>query len=469
MSRSRAAFRHRFPPGGEHEDGVHLVGRHHTGGRAQRSLGRAGEHAWAHHVGDPVAGERGRDNGCRSRIHDRILDGRRRGDIGGTPIGLRGATYPCPQADDAVGGQRRRSRPRSSRPRAAPRPCARRGPAAARRTRAARRRPRTPAPTSCGRRAAGGSRSPRAAGAATSPTSCTGAPGTPCELLEPGRRLLGEPLAQQRQQRVAVRDPVGVRREAGVVGELRPADRLEKRGEEPVVRGGDHQLRRRPRRTPGTARSRGTPSPAASAPRPSRGRPGELVGDERERGLPERDVDVASARPAALCSAARIENAAHIPVPWSISETPTRTPGRSGSPVTLMIPPPPGAAGRSRGAPRRAPRGRRRRSCSRRARVARAQRVGAEAELVGDARAQALDEDVGAVDQPLEHLAPALAGRAPTDRFPELAATKIALPPAKNCGPQARASSPARGLDLDHVRAERARGAGCSSGRRTRW
>ena len=31
-------------------------------------------------------------------------------------------------------------------------------------------------------------------------------------------------------------------------------------------------------------------------------------------------------------------SAAHVPVPRSISDVPTRTPGRSGSPVTLMIP-----------------------------------------------------------------------------------------------------------------------------------
>ena len=31
-------------------------------------------------------------------------------------------------------------------------------------------------------------------------------------------------------------------------------------------------------------------------------------------------------------------SAAHVPVPRSIRDAPTRTPGRSGSPVTLMIP-----------------------------------------------------------------------------------------------------------------------------------
>ncbi len=53
--------------------------------------------------------------------------------------------------------------------------------------------------------------------------------------------------------------------------------------------------------------------------------------------------ETSTSRPAPVeprsISAARIPSAAHIPVPWSIAETPSRTPGRSGSPVTLMIPP----------------------------------------------------------------------------------------------------------------------------------
>ncbi len=38
-------------------------------------------------------------------------------------------------------------------------------------------------------------------------------------------------------------------------------------------------------------------------------------------------------------SAERIPSAAHMPVPMSMSEEPTRTPGRPGSPVMLMSPP----------------------------------------------------------------------------------------------------------------------------------
>src|SRR5581483_5160438 len=55
------------------------------------------------------------------------------------------------------------------------------------------------------------------------------------EPLEPRRGRLGrEALADRRQQRVAVLEPVGVRPEARVLGELRDADALAELREETV-------------------------------------------------------------------------------------------------------------------------------------------------------------------------------------------------------------------------------------------
>ena len=67
---------------------------------------------------------------------------------------------------------------------------------------------------------------------------------------------------------------------------------------------------------------------------------GEVVADVAERGLVERDVDdrALAGRPRSS-SAASTPSAAHVPVPWSISDEPTRTPGRPGSPVIEISPP----------------------------------------------------------------------------------------------------------------------------------
>ncbi len=74
--------------------------------------------------------------------------------------------------------------------------------------------------------------------------------------------------------------------------------------------------------------------------------------------------------------------------------------------------------------------------------------VGAEAELVREPGPQALDEDVGAVDEPQQHLRARGGGRAPTERLPEFAATNSVPSPPANGGPQARASSPDGGSTL---------------------
>src|SRR5206468_1104533 len=109
-----------------------------------------------------------------------------------------------------------------------------------------------------------------------------------------GRRARGELLADQRQQRLAVRYPVRIRAEAFVVGELRAADPLDKLAEQLVVRGRDHQLAvaRREDLVRDDQRERRAEAAGRDA-TPQRVR--QLIADERECGLEERDVDLAAA------------------------------------------------------------------------------------------------------------------------------------------------------------------------------
>ena len=99
-------------------------------------------------------------------------------------------------------------------------------------------------------------------------------------------------------------------------------------------------------------------------------------------------------------------SAAHDAGAESISDAPTRTPGRSGSPVTLMMP---GerlhqrvVAGLRRERPVAAERADR---AVDEPLVPGAQRVGAEPEPLRGARPHRLDEDVRAVDEPQQRLA----------------------------------------------------------------
>ena len=80
-------------------------------------------------------------------------------------------------------------------------------------------------------------------------------------------------------------------------------------------------------------------------------------------------------------------------------------------------------------------------------RVARADRLRAEPELLGEPGAQALEEDVGAVGQPEQRLArrAGRGARAPSERLPAFAERNIVPSPFQNGGPQARPSSPVSG------------------------
>ena len=167
---------------------------------------------------------------------------------------------------------------RSSPPRPAPRPCARRAPAGARRSAGRspsteKRRPeractapsrrRIPIASVCG-------------SAATSPTSCTGAAGTPAaaSFSSQAARVSSRSRAESASTsvgRFATRSGLVAKR--GSSASSRQPDRLDEPPEEPVVRGGDHQPAVR-RREDLVRRDRvEAPSPAASARRRSRSCP----------------------------------------------------------------------------------------------------------------------------------------------------------------------------------------------------
>ena len=113
-------------------------------------------------------------------------------------------------------------------------------------------------------------------------------------VAEPGEqhggRLGGDPLLQQRDQLLAVGDAERVRGEALVAGELRRADRLAGLLEEAVVRRHDHQLAvgRLEHLVRDDQRECGAVPPGGDA---AREHVDELVGDERERRLVEREVE----------------------------------------------------------------------------------------------------------------------------------------------------------------------------------
>ena len=151
---------------------------------------------------------------------------------------------------------------------------------------------------------------------------------------------LGEPRADRRQQRVAVA----------------------RAGPGSCAKRGSSASSGRPMRSQSCAKSRSLAAAIISSPsavgKTSYGRDqregraeaarrvagakrvGQLVADEREAGLEERRRRPRGRGPSASrsCSAATMPSAAHTPVPRSMSDVPTRTPGRSGSPVTLTMP-----------------------------------------------------------------------------------------------------------------------------------
>ena len=178
--------------------------------------------------------------------------------------------------------------------------------------------------------AAGASRAPRsAARGRPRATSATGAAGTPRrgQALVPVRGVRrAQALSRSAHERVAVPTRSGFARSAGRRRARAPRSRRTWRR-----RGGRSRLRssarRRPWGTPGTARPWGT---ACLPPghRAVRQVAGEVVPDVPEGGLVEGDVDLgADPVRSRSSSAATTPSAAHVPVPWSISDAPTRTPG----------------------------------------------------------------------------------------------------------------------------------------------
>ncbi len=147
-----------------------------------------------------------------------------------------------------------------------------------------------------------------------------------------------------------------------------------------------------------------------------------------------------------------------MPVPWSISDEPTRTPGRPGSPVIEIEP-----AGRLH---QRvvAGLGRERAGVAVRAeravdepRIALAEHVRTEPELLGEAGAEALEEHVGAVGETEERVAPTRVA----ERQPQRALARVgreehrplAVPERRPPGTAVVAG--VRPLDLDDIGAER--------------
>ena len=258
-----------------------------------------------------------------------------------------------------------------------------------------------------------------------------------------------EPLADRRQQRLAVREPVGVRAEAR------------------------HRRRApgRPMRSQSCAKRRSFAAAIISS--PSCGREHLVRCDQRERRAVAAGRDAGSARrsagsrrargrcrrgrrstsrPRPVCtrssSAATIPSAAHTPVPMSMTDAPTRTPGRSGSPVMLTMP---GerlhqrVVARAAGE-RPAPAERADRAVDE-PRVPRAQRLAAEPVPLRRARRASTGRrrrrrstSRSSASCPRSSLKSSA-----SERFDAFAAKNITLPPSKNRGPQARASSPRRG------------------------
>ena len=179
---------------------------------------------------------------------------------------------------------------------------------------------------------------------ATSATSATGAAGTPASVSRACQyavSFVGERLLQDRTELVAMAHPIGVRARSGGRRRARAA-RRRRRSRRTAGRCRRRSSARRPAsRTPGTAPPSGSASPRPCGTVPVGEVPGEVVADVAERRLVERDVDDAIPRRSRSrsSSAASTPSAAQVPVPWSISDEPTRTPGRPGSPVIEIRPP----------------------------------------------------------------------------------------------------------------------------------
>ena len=162
----------------------------------------------------------------------------------------------------------------------------------------------------------------------------------PAQALDPvRRRMLGEPTGDRRRQEIGDSPIAGVARESRVRRELRQAEHVAERAEKTVVRGGDHQLTVGGRKDAVWRDQREVVAvPAGRA--PGRGCFRQLVRDAarapsrrarrrvRRRG---RSAPAAArrrrrrAQPRSPCRGRRARGArAHA--------------GRSGSPVTLMIP-----------------------------------------------------------------------------------------------------------------------------------
>ena len=147
-----------------------------------------------------------------------------------------------------------------------------------------------------------------------------------------------------------------------------------------------------------------------------------------------------------------------MPVPWSMSDEPTRTPGRPGSPVIEMSPP---AACMSASYPGSRASGpvwpyAPSEQYTSRGLAARTV-VGPEPELLGEAGAEALEEDVGARGQPEQRVAAARV----TERQAEGALPRVgreehrALAVPERRAPGAAVVARVGSLHLDDVRAER--------------
>ena len=283
--------------------------------------------------------------------------------------------------------------------------------------------------------------------------------GDPVEHFEPvRRRMLLEARADRRQERVPVREPVRIRAKARVLDKLRQPDALAEPREEPVVRGGNHQLavlRRKHlvRRDEREGR--------AVAPRCVAGaeRVRELVADEREAGLEERHVDLAA--PARLRA---LEQRGHDPErrPHAGAEVDERRADPNAGPVAL--------AGHAHDPGERlhervvARLRRERPATPERADravdetlVSGAKRLRAEAEPVRGAGSHRLHEDVGAVDEPQQRLQ--TAGRLHVERERALRPVRgeehHAASVEEPRPPGARLVAALRMLDLHDIRSER--------------
>ena len=273
------------------------------------------------------------------------------------------------------------------------------------------------------------------------------------ERVEQLRRLPPlRPLLQQCEQRRPVRDPVRVREEAGVGGELGHSEDVAQRGEELVVAGDDHELavagredlvRRDLRERASLATRHGAGAEKAD----------ELVREQRERRLVERDLERAAGA-GALALVQRGDHAERRPDPGA--EVDQRHADAHRRPVVLAgdaHDPRRGLQQRvvARLVAQRAARAERADRAVDEPRVARsAASSGPKPCLLGRARPEALDEHVRAVGEPEQRpRGPRGSPRSTaSERLPAFEARNIAPSPSTNGRPQARAWSPASGSTL---------------------